>query len=104
MQTVVEATAARLAEAANLDAEDDGIEGAPDGWQPPGAPIDWAGYVPKGVDDNEPVTFEEVDNPGHWSDFTFRPKCKGTTSILATSLQVGLKLSRRMTKGRVLER
>lgn len=76
MQTVVEATAARLAEAADLDAEDDGIEGAPDGWQPPGAPIDWAGYVPKGLDDNEPVTFEEVDNPGHWSDFTFRPKCK----------------------------
>ena len=27
-------------------------------------------------DDNEPVTFEEVENPGHWSDFTFRPKCK----------------------------
>ena len=32
----LEATVARLAEAADLDAEDDGIDGAPDGWQPPG--------------------------------------------------------------------
>ena len=72
----LEATVARLAESADLDADEDGIEGSPDGWQPPGAPIDWAGYIPKGVDENEPVTFKEVDNPGKWSDFTFRPKYK----------------------------
>ena len=72
----LEATVARLAESADLDADEDGIEGSPDGWQPSGAPIDWAGYILKGVDENEPVTFEEVNNPGKWSDFTFRPKYK----------------------------
>ena len=60
----LETTVARLEEAANLDADKDGIEGSPDGWQPPVAPIDWAGYLPKGVDVNEPATFDEVDSPG----------------------------------------
>ena len=49
----LEATVARLAESADLDADEDGIEGSPDGWQPPGAPIDCAGYIPKGVDEND---------------------------------------------------
>ena len=34
---------------------------------PPGPPWDWDGYV-------APDKFEDVDNPGGWSDYIFRPK------------------------------
>jgi hypothetical protein len=48
------------------------IQGAPPGWKRPGPPDDWTRTAPK-VDKGEPP-FEEVDNPGNWSDFVFRPK------------------------------
>jgi hypothetical protein len=47
------------------------IPGAPDGWIPPGAPINSLGYIPK-LD--APAHFAEVDNPGCWNDFVFQPK------------------------------
>jgi hypothetical protein len=50
------------------------LHGSPDGWKPPTAPDDWQ---PPEIDPatNEPE-FEDVDNPGNWSPFTFRPKFK----------------------------
>ncbi len=47
------------------------IPGAPDGWIPPGAPINFLGYIPK-LD--APAHFADVDNPGCWSNFVFQPK------------------------------
>jgi hypothetical protein len=47
------------------------IPGAPGGWIPPGAPINFLGYIPK-LD--APAHFAEVDNPGRWNDFVFQPK------------------------------
>ncbi len=44
------------------------IPGAPDGWIPPGAPINFFGYIPK-LD--APAHFADVDNPGRWNDFAF---------------------------------
>ena len=44
--------------------------GAPPGWSPPGPPDDWNPTIH--VDRGEPL-FEDVDNPGKWSNFTFRP-------------------------------
>ncbi|KAL7528119.1 hypothetical protein ACHAXR_005384 [Thalassiosira sp. AJA248-18] len=49
------------------------IEGAPDKWVPPQPPDDWMGYVPKY---DAPATFAEIDNPGGWSDYTYRAKYK----------------------------
>lgn len=47
-----------------------GITGAPDGWTPPAAPDTFEGYQPK---NGAPLSFEEVDNPGGWSQYTFQP-------------------------------
>ena len=47
------------------------IPGAPKGWQPPQPPDTWQGYNPKA---NAPLTFEEVDNPGQWNSFCYRPR------------------------------
>ncbi len=38
------------------------IPGAPDGWIPPGTPINFLGYIPK-LD--APARFADVANPGH---------------------------------------
>ena len=60
----------------NIDAEEEGvvgnrIPGAPDGWDPPSAPRD---YEPEPPKYDAPKCFEDVDNPGSWSPFTFRPR------------------------------
>jgi hypothetical protein len=47
------------------------IPGAPDGWIPPGAPINFLGYIPK-LD--APAHFADMDNPGCWNNFVFQPK------------------------------
>ena len=52
--------------------------GAPLGWQPPGKPQDWRRPTPKS---GEPE-FDNVDNPGQWSDFTFQAKYKADKSLL----------------------
>ena len=44
--------------------------GAPPGWMQPMPPITFD-YQPKF---NAPVTWEEVDNPGSWSKYTFQPR------------------------------
>jgi hypothetical protein len=46
--------------------------GCPPGWKPPTAPPEWVAPPPK-TDLGEPE-FEDVDNPGKWSDFTFRAR------------------------------
>ncbi len=46
--------------------------GAPDGWVPPGPPLTWPGYQPKG---NAPQP-GNIDNPGLWSLYSFAPKYK----------------------------
>ena len=50
--------------------------GAPAGWKPPSAPDDFAPDPPK-RNKGEPTTFDTVDNPGQWSQFTYRPKFGG---------------------------
>ncbi len=47
------------------------LYGAPPGWMPP---VPEEGWLPKKVDTNKgEVPFQEVDNPGGWSPYTFRP-------------------------------
>ena len=48
------------------------INGAPDGWHPPGPPKDWAGYDPK-VELGAPQ-LDAVENPGSWNLFSFEAK------------------------------
>ena len=47
------------------------IPSAPDGWIPPGVPINFLGYVPK-LD--APLIFDNVDNPAGWDQFVFQAK------------------------------
>ena len=55
-----------------------GIDGAPEGWLPPKAPDNWM-HMPSMAKGEPP--FASIENPGNWSDFTFRPKFdKGTYS------------------------
>jgi hypothetical protein len=53
---------------------DEGVQymlyGAPPGWSPPCGPDDWNPTINKNK--GEPL-FEDVDNPGGWSLYTFRP-------------------------------
>jgi hypothetical protein len=44
--------------------------GAPKGWSPPGQPEDWNPRVNSSR--GEPP-MDDVDNPGGWSSFTYRP-------------------------------
>jgi hypothetical protein len=46
---------------------------APPGWSAPSAPDDWNPTVKRNK--GEPL-FEDVDNPGGWSNYTFRPMFK----------------------------
>jgi hypothetical protein len=46
------------------------LYGAPPGWSPPSAPDDWDPTINENR--GEPC-FEDVDNPGDWSNYTFRP-------------------------------
>jgi hypothetical protein len=50
-----------------------GLYEAPPGWSPPHAPNDWSPTVNKNK--GEPLS-EDVDNPGGWSSYTFRPMFK----------------------------
>jgi len=50
------------------------LHGAPPGWKPPGTPESWKPKEFK-PDLGEPE-HDDVDNPGGWSEFTFRPKWK----------------------------
>jgi hypothetical protein len=52
-----------------------GIEGAPDGWVPPGPPEMW--QYRQQVHRGEPH-FDSVDNPAKWDKYTFRAKFDGT--------------------------
>jgi hypothetical protein len=51
------------------------LPGAPAGWFPPTAPDTWTPMAQK-VAKGEP-DFEAIDNPGKWSNFTFRAKFSG---------------------------
>lgn len=50
------------------------LPGAPAGWNPPTSPMDWEPSVEK----HGQPSFAQVDNPGKWSQFTFRPQFTGT--------------------------
>jgi len=52
------------------------IPGAPVGWKPPTAPDDWQPAKVRANTGEPHVPFGDVDNPGGWSRYTFRPKCK----------------------------
>jgi len=56
--------------------------GAPAGWIPPCAPDGWK---PEARVRNQPE-FKDIDNPGNWSEFTFRPKF---TTFLKTIKEKG---------------
>ena len=66
---------------ASIDDEDDAminvsnnatISGAPYGWKVPGPPANWKPNEPN-TEAGEPP-FEDVDNPGGWDQFTYKPK------------------------------
>jgi hypothetical protein len=46
------------------------LYGAPPGWSPPCGPDDWNPTINRNK--GEPL-FKDVDNPGGWSSYTFRP-------------------------------
>jgi hypothetical protein len=54
--------------------------GAPIGWKLPGSPENWqlAKYNAK---TGEPEFFNDVNNPGQWSSFTFKPKYKQSGKV-----------------------
>ena len=53
------------------------LPGAPPGWLPPGRPED---YRPRNIGAKFPP-FEEIDNPGNWSEYTFRPTFARTKKV-----------------------
>ena len=67
-ETVTDALSNCVSSVMNPDATC-AIEGAPDGWTPPGPPEKWSH---KQDEKGGEPRFEEVDNPGSWSCFTFR--------------------------------
>jgi len=60
--------------------------GAPPGWKPPTAPADWK---PTALKKDEPK-FEEIDNPGEWTLFNYRPKCNTKGKYLRHQLPTGV--------------
>jgi hypothetical protein len=46
------------------------LYGAPPGWSPPCAPDDWSPTI--NTNKGKPL-FQDMDNPGGWSSYTFRP-------------------------------
>ena len=48
---------------------------APPGWKQPGPDEKWRGPPARKVEKGEPA-WEDVDNPGKWSQYTYRPKFK----------------------------
>ena len=50
------------------------LTGCPPGWKPPTAPADWE--APAHREEWGEPAFADVDNPGDWSSFTFRPRFK----------------------------
>lgn len=59
----------------NVMDEDERLPGAPAKWKKPGAPPGWEPRQPRR---GQPANFADIDNPGGWSEFTFRPKFNGT--------------------------
>lgn len=64
----------------DLDVDNNGeqlcsLPGAPHNWLPPQPPATFKGYIPK-PQSGAPTTFDDVDNPGGWTDFMFQPKYK----------------------------
>ena len=51
------------------------LKNAPKGWSVPSAPGGWTPATCK-EEKGEPK-FKDVDNPGQWSEFMFRPKFEG---------------------------
>jgi hypothetical protein len=49
------------------------IPGAPPGWKRPCAPDDWKRAKVR-IEKGEPESFDNIDNPGDWDEFVFRPK------------------------------
>jgi hypothetical protein len=50
------------------------LTGCPPGWKPPTAPADWE--APAHREEWGEPAFADVDNPGDWRSFTFRPRFK----------------------------
>ena len=61
----------------------DRIPGAPLSWNAPTAPKDWQPAAPR-TDRGQPATFGEVDNPGNWGEFTFKPKFENVNGVANT--------------------
>ena len=53
-----------------MDLTNTGLPGAPFDWIQPGPPDNWVGYQPK----HNALKKEDINNPGHWSDYLFQPK------------------------------
>jgi len=66
------------------------IPGAPSGWKPPSAPEDWKPARVRANAGEPDMPFCEVDNPGGWNHFCFRPKHKTTSKKKLTGVQEGV--------------
>jgi len=66
------------------------IPGAPSGWKPPSAPGDWKPARVRANTGEPDIPFHEVDNPGGWGRFCFRPKYKTTGKKKLTDVQEGV--------------
>jgi len=67
--------------------------GAPPGWTKPSAPKDWKQAPVKARLGEPDIDFKDIDNPGGWDAFTFRPKFlykeRKATKFLHYSLPCG---------------
>ena len=53
----------------------EGLTYPPPGWKQPGTDAKWKGPPARKADKGEPA-WEDVDNPGKWSQYTYRPTFK----------------------------
>lgn len=66
------------------------ICGAPTGWNLPCAPPDWTPAAPRTRSGQPDIPFDQINNPGEWSEFSFRPKFKKTGQCMCHALPVGV--------------
>jgi hypothetical protein len=62
------------------------LPGAPNGWSPPSPPNNWNPTV-NSLKRESP--FDEVDNPGCWSSFTYRPLFQPKGGIVCHTMPAG---------------
>ena len=75
------------------------LPGAPPGWLPPGRPED---YRPRNIGAKF-LPFEEIDNPGNWSKYTFRPAFARTKKVKKGGDELKAGENEPMNTGKVIQ-